>query len=81
MIATTAGTNTVVASVLLPAGTFYVAEVVGVSGALDATAGSRISASVLSGFIFPPSVAGSRAPSFTTTAISVSVDKNPPSGP
>jgi hypothetical protein len=36
----------------------------------------------LSGFIFPPSVAGSRAPAaFTTTAISVSVDKNPPSGP
>jgi hypothetical protein len=81
MIVTTAGTATVVASVLLPTGTFYVPEVTGVSGALDATAGSRISASVLSGFIFPPSVAGSRAPVFTTTAISISVDKNPPSGP
>jgi hypothetical protein len=82
MVVTTAGTNTVVASVLLPPGTAYVPEVTGVSGALDATAGSRISASVLSGFIFPPSVAGSRAPAgFTTTAISVSVDKNPPSGP
>jgi len=64
------------------AGTPYTPEVTGVSGALDATAGSRISASVLSSFIFPRSVAGSQAPAaFTTSAVSVSIDKNPPSGP
>jgi hypothetical protein len=81
MVVTTAGTNTVVASTLLPAGAAYQAEVPGVSGALDATAGSRISASVLSGFVFPPSVAGSKATSFANPGVSVSVDKNPPSGP
>jgi Domain of unknown function (DUF4397) len=81
VVVTTAGTLTVVSSVLLPAGTAYVPEVPGTSGALDATAGSRISASVLSSFIFPPSVAGSRALSFTTPGLGTSIDKNPPSGP
>lgn len=81
VVVTDAGALTVVSSVLLPAGAAYVPEVTGVSGALDATAGSRISASVLSSFIFPPSVAGSKATSFTTPGLSVSIDKNPPSGP
>ena len=82
VVVTDAGTLTVVSSVLLPAGAAYVPEVTGVSGALDATAGSRSSASVLSSFIFPPSVAGSKAPAaFTTPGLSVSIDKNPPSGP
>jgi hypothetical protein len=82
VVVTNAGALTVVSSVLMPAGIPYTPEVTGVSGALDATAGSRISASVLSSFIFPRSVAGSQAPAaFTTSAVSVSIDKNPPSGP
>lgn len=82
VVVTTAGTNTVVATTLLPTGTPYTPEVPGTSGALDATAGSRISASVLSAFVFPPSVAGSKAPaSFTTNGINVAIDKNPPTGP
>lgn len=81
VVVTNAGTLTVVSSVLLPPGAPFVPEVTGTSGALDATAGSRISASVLSSFIFPPSVAGSKAPVFGTPGLSVSIDKNPPSGP
>ena len=82
VVVTMAGTATVVSSTLLPAGSPYVPEVTGVSGALDAVAGSRISASVLSSFIFPPSVAGSMAPvAFTTPGQGVSIDKNPPAGP
>lgn len=78
VVATAAGTTTIVASTLMPAGTPFQPEVPGVSGALDPVAGSRISGSVFSAFLFPASVAGSKAPSFTTPGINLSIDRNPP---
>ncbi|HEY3133746.1 MAG TPA: DUF4397 domain-containing protein [Gemmatimonadaceae bacterium] len=78
VVATTAGTTTVVATVLMPAGTPFQPEVPGVSGPLDPVAGSKISGSVFSAFVFPPSVSGSRAPSFPNPGVSLSIDRNPP---
>jgi hypothetical protein len=78
VVVTTAGTTTVIASALMAAGTPYQPEVPGVSGALDPVAGSQISGSVFSAFVFPPSVAGSRAAPFATPGVSLGIDKNPP---
>ena len=78
VVVTQAGTNTVVATQLMPAGSAFVAEVPGASGALDPVAGSRISGSVFSAYIFPPSVAGSKAASFTTPGVGLAIDRNPP---
>jgi hypothetical protein len=78
VVVTTAGTATVVANVLMPAGAALVAAVPGVSGQLDPVAGSRISGSVFSSYIFPPSVAGSKAAAFAAPGIGLQIDKNPP---
>jgi hypothetical protein len=78
VVATTAGTTTVVASQLMPPGAAFVAEVPGASGALDPVAGSRISGSVFTAYIFPPSVAGSKAAAFATPGVGLAIDKNPP---
>jgi hypothetical protein len=78
VVATAAGTTTVVATALMSAGTPFQAEVPGVSGALDPVAGSRISGSVFSAFVFPPSVAGSKAPTFNSPGINLAIDRNPP---
>jgi hypothetical protein len=68
---------TVLASTVCPAGAAAVAEVTGVSGALQATAGCRIANSIMTAILFPASVAGSKAASFTTPAIAVLFDKQP----
>lgn len=75
-----AGGSTVLASTVCPAGSAAVAEVSGVSGALQATAGCRITNSIMTAILFPASVAGSKAPStsaFTAPAIAVLIDKQP----
>lgn len=78
VVVTTAGTATVVANVLMPVGAALVPAVPGVSGQLDPVAGSRISGSVFSSYIFPPSVAGSKAAAFAAPGIGLQIDKNPP---
>jgi len=80
VVATTAGTTTVVASALMPAGSAFVPEVPGASGALDPVAGSRISGSIFTAYIFPPAVAGSKAATATNTTpgVGLAIDKNPP---
>jgi hypothetical protein len=80
VVVTTAGTATIVARVLMPVGAALVPAVPGVSGQLDPVAGSRISGSVFTGYIFPAAVAGSKAalPSNTTPGIGLTIDKNPP---
>jgi hypothetical protein len=78
IVATTAGTTTVVATQLMPVGAAFVPEVPGASGALDPVAGSRISGSIFTSYIFPPSVAGSKAANFPTPGIGTAIDKNPP---
>jgi hypothetical protein len=78
VVVTTAGTATVVANVLMPVGAALVPAVPGVSGQLDPVAGSRISGSVFTGYIFPPSVAGSKAAVFAAPGIGLTIDKNPP---
>lgn len=80
VVATATGTTTVVASQLMPAGAPFVPEVTGSAAALDPVAGSRISGSILTAFIFPPAVVGSKAAtaSNTTPGIGVAIDKNPP---
>jgi hypothetical protein len=78
VVVTTAGTATVVANVLMPVGAALVPAVPGVSGQLDPVAGSRISGSVFSGYIFPPSVAGSKAAAFAAPGVGLTIDKNPP---
>jgi hypothetical protein len=80
VVATTAGTTTVVASQLMPAGAAFVPEVPGASGALDPVAGSRISGSIFTSYIFPGAVAGSKAANATNTTpgIGLAIDKNPP---
>ena len=78
VVATTAGTTTVVATQLMPVGAAFVPEVPGASGALDPVAGSRISGSIFSSYIFPPSVAGSKAANFPNPGIGLAIDKNPP---
>jgi hypothetical protein len=75
--ATPAGSTTVTASIVCPAGTPAVAEVPGVSGPLPATAGCRIPNSVFTSMLFGPSVAGSNAPSLPSSAVVVIVDKQP----
>ena len=78
VVVTNAGTTTVVANTLMSPGTPFTPEVPGVSGPLDPVAGSRISGSVFSSYVFPPSVAGSRAPSFPNPGATVAIDRNPP---
>jgi len=78
VVVTTAGTATVVANVLMPVGAALVPAVPGVSGQLDPVAGSRISGSVFSSYIFPPSVAGSKAAAFANPGVGLTIDKNPP---
>ncbi|MGZ3333357.1 MAG: hypothetical protein ACXU9O_13420 [Gemmatimonadaceae bacterium] len=75
---TDAGANTLVARVLMPVGAALVPAVPGVSGQLDPVAGSRISGSVFTGYIFPPSVAGSKAAVFAAPGVGLTIDKNPP---
>jgi hypothetical protein len=78
VVVTTAGTTTVVASALMPAGAAAVAAVPGGAGALAPLAGSLISGSVFSAYIFPPSVAGSKAAAFAAAGVGLTIDKNPP---
>ena len=80
VVATTAGTTTVVATQLMPVGSAFVPEVPGASGALDPVAGSRISGSIFTSYIFPGAVAGSKAAtsSNTTPGMALAIDKNPP---
>jgi hypothetical protein len=78
VVVTTAGTATVVANTLMPVGAAAVPAVPGVSGALDPVAGSRITGSVFTGYIFPASVAGSKAAVFANPGIGLTIDKNPP---
>ena len=78
VVVTTAGTATVVANVLMPVGAVLVPAVPGVSGQLDPVAGSRISGSIFTGYIFPPSVAGSKAAVFANPGVGLTIDKNPP---
>jgi hypothetical protein len=80
VVVTTAGTATVVARVLVPVGAALVPAVPGVSAQLDPVAGSRISGSVFSSYIFPAAVAGSKAAvaSNATPGIGLTIDKNPP---
>jgi hypothetical protein len=80
VVVTQAGTNTVVATQLMPAGSAFVAEVPGATGALDPVAGSRISGSVFSSYIFPGAVAGSKAATATNTTpgVGLAIDRNPP---
>jgi len=47
---------------------------------LTAVGGVAQAGSVLTAFIFPRSVVGSKAASFTSAGISFIVDRNPPSG-
>ena len=75
--ATAAGSTTVIASIVCPAGTPATVEVPGESAALQATAGCTIANSVLSSMLFAPSVAGSKAPSFTTNDVVAIVAKQP----
>lgn len=75
--ATTAGTTTPVWSTVCPTGAAAVAEVTGVSGALQATAGCRIANSIMTAILFPASVAGSKAASFTTPGVVFLIDKQP----
>jgi hypothetical protein len=67
--ATGAGTTTPVWSALMNPGSAAVAEVAGVSGALSALPGSRITGSIFTGILFPASTAGSKAASFTTPGL------------
>ena len=80
VVVTTAGTATVVANVLMPVGAALVQAVPGVSGQLDPVAGSRISGSVFTAYIFPAAVAGSKAalPGNATPGVGLTIDKNPP---
>jgi hypothetical protein len=75
--ATAAGSPIVIASVVCPAGNPAVPEITGVSGAIQATAGCRISPSVLTSMLFAPSVAGSKAPSLPAYGLASVVDKQP----
>jgi hypothetical protein len=77
-IVTDAGAASVVARLRLPPGAAFVAAVPGTSAALDPIAGSRISGSVFTAYIFPPSVAGSKAAAFATPGIGLTIDRNPP---
>jgi len=78
VVVTDAGTTTVVATILIPPGADFVAAVPGGAGALDPLAGSRESGSIFTAYVFPPSVAGSKAPVFANRGVSLTIDKNPP---
>ncbi len=73
--ATPAGATTPVWSAGFFPGIAAVAEVAGVSGALAALPGTRIAGSIFTGILFPASVAGSKAPSFTTPGVVVMADR------
>lgn len=75
--ATNAGSTTVLNSQVCPTGSAAVAEVTGVSGALQAVAGCRISNSIFTAILFPASVAGSKAASFTSPGLVILTDKQP----
>jgi len=77
VVATQAGTTTVVATNLMPAGAAFVAETP-TTGALDPVAGSLISGSIFTAYVFPPSVAGSKATAFANAGVNLAIDKNPP---
>jgi len=77
VVVTDAGTTNVVATRQMPAGAAFVAETP-TTGALDPLAGSQISGSVFTAYIFPPSVTGSKAANFTTSGVNLAIDKNPP---
>jgi uncharacterized repeat protein (TIGR01451 family) len=77
VVVTNAGATTVVATKLMPAGAAFVAETP-TTGALDPLAGSLISGSIFTAYIFPPSVAGSKAASFASAGVNLAIDKNPP---
>lgn len=69
MTATPAGATTPVWSTLFPTGSSGVPEVTGVSGALQALPGARITGSIFTGILFPASTAGSKAASFANPGI------------
>jgi hypothetical protein len=71
-----AGTTTPVRSTVMPVGTAAVAEVPGVSAALAATAGSRVGG-VFTAYIFPASIAGSKAAAFPNPGVVLQADKQP----
>ncbi|MBA3645765.1 MAG: DUF4397 domain-containing protein [Gemmatimonadaceae bacterium] len=75
--ATPAGATTPVWSAVCPAGAAAAAEVPGVSGALQATAGCRIASSVFTSILFPASVAGSKAATFAAPGVVFLIDKQP----
>jgi hypothetical protein len=75
--ATAAGSPTIIASVVCPAGTPAVPEVTGVSGAIQASAGCSIANSVLTSMLFSPSVAGSKAPNLPANGLATIVDRQP----
>jgi hypothetical protein len=75
LTATPAGATTPVWSTLLPVGANGAPEVTGVSGALQALPGSRITGSIFTGILFPASVTGSKAPSFATPGIVIVADR------
>ena len=77
VVATQAGTTTTVAATLMPAGSPFVAETP-TTGALDPLAGSLISGSIYTAYIFPPSVTGSKAAAFAAAGVNLAIDKNPP---
>lgn len=77
VVVTNASATTVVATKLMPAGAPFVAETP-TTGALDPLAGSLISGSIFTAYIFPPSVAGSKAASFASAGVNLAIDKNPP---
>jgi hypothetical protein len=75
---TAAGSPTVIASAVCPAGSAAVPEVPGVSGAIQASAGCPIANSVLTSMLFDPVVVPSKAPqTLTTPGLAAIVDKQP----
>lgn len=73
--ATFKGATTPVWSALVPIGSAAVPEVTGVSGALSALPGSRITGSVFSAILFPASTAGSKAATFATPGVVIMADR------
>ncbi len=75
--ATPAGLTTPVWSAVCPAGAAAAAEVPGVSGALQATAGCRIANSIFTAILFPASVTGSQAAAAALPTVVFLIDKQP----
>ena len=73
--ATAAGTTTPVWSALMNTGSAAVAEVTGVSGALSALPGSRITGSIFTGILFPISTPGSKAAPFAAPGVVLVPDR------